>query len=91
MLKKGFIRSVEGVGHGLGRGVVGEALMADNISSLGLVAISSSSGVIRMVFAGGTAFKIVPRGFGLSLTGALFRLIHFFCFSVICLGIRTAA
>lgn len=56
--------------------------MAHSISSLGLVAISSSSGVICIVFAGGTAFKMVPRDLGALFTGKLFRLIHFFCLGV---------
>jgi hypothetical protein len=57
-------------------GLDGEPLMADIISSLGEVAISSSSGVIWIVFAGGTAFRIVPLLLGklLVLRGLLLDL-----------------
>ena len=71
--------------------------MADNISSFGLVAISSSSGVIWIVFAGGTAFKIVTLVFCLSLllllpSELLFRIIQLdLCFLTSSAGVRIAA
>ena len=66
--------------------------MADMISSFGDVAISSSKGVISILFAGGTAFKIVAFGFlGLLLVGELLPLIQLFCLSVNCFGTRIAA
>lgn len=72
-------------------GVVGVPPMADKISSLGLVAISSSRGVICMVLAGGTAFKIVPLTLILLSAGRLFLLIHLPGFSLDRLGMPIAA
>jgi hypothetical protein len=71
--------------------------IADKISSFGDVAISSSRGVIWIIFAGGTAFRIVPFGvvplgfFAAVDTGALFLLIQLFCLSVNCLGFLIAS
>ena len=72
---------------------VGEPLTADMISSFGDVAISSSKGVIFIVFACGTAFRIVTFGFlvAVVLSGQLFLLIQLFCFSVICFDCLMAA
>lgn len=74
-------------------GVRVKSLTAESISSLGLVAISSSRAVILMIFAAGTALSMVPLDFfGLALLAQLlFLLIQFRCFSVICFGIGMAA
>lgn len=81
------------VGDAEGRRAEDGLSIADSISSFGLLAISSSRGVIWIVFAAGTAFKTVPLDFfGLLLcTGALLLFSHRFCRSDISRGVRIAA
>lgn len=76
-----------------GRRVEDGLSIAEIISSFGLFAISSSRGVIWIVFAAGTAFKTVPLAFfGLLLcAGALLLFSHRFCRSDISRGVRIAA
>jgi len=89
LLHRTFISSSEGItGQSNLASVLGVPLIADKISSFGLVAISSSRAVMVIVFAWGTRLRTVPvrcrtglRGVDAEI-GRLFRLIHFRCFEV---------